>query len=96
MIKSLSLGVVALVGVGIAQTASAAGAPCGGAQAQAPVAQAPAAKAPPATAQAQRTQPNRSFSYSPSANSYYARPLYRGMRWNANLRPADSKALGNY
>jgi hypothetical protein len=90
-----TLGVFALVAFGFSQMAFADGAPCPGSTAAAPAIQAPVAKAPAPAVQAQRPQAARSYSYSPSANYNYARPQYNGMRWN-NMRPAYSKALGNY
>lgn len=52
--------------------------------------------APSPVAQAQNPQSNRSYSYQPSINANAYRPVYRGLRTNAGMRAADSKATFNY
>jgi hypothetical protein len=82
-----ALGVFALAGVFMTQSAWAADAP----QANAPA----SVRTVPAPTQAQRPQVRRSYSYQPMTTYTYS-PYNRVMRWNTNMRPADSKALGNY
>ena len=85
MVKALCVFVLAV----LATRASQAGECSSGAAAS--------AAQPAAAAHAQRTQPNRIFSYQPSQGAYsYSAPYYYGSRYSWGVRPAASKALGNY
>ncbi len=91
MLKSLCL--FTLVGILTAQASKARDCCCS--DGTAPAVQ-PAAPSAPA-AQAQRTGPNRSFSYQPTQGAFgYSTPYYGGGRYSWGLRPADAKARGNY
>jgi hypothetical protein len=82
-----ALGAFTLASVMMASTALADN-PCPGATAATPA-------TPAAPAQAQRQQPSRSYSYQPGVTGSY-RQFNRGRGWSRYMRPADSKALGQY
>jgi len=87
--KSFLVG-CALISATLASSAQASG-PCNGSAKAVP----PAANTP--VAQAPSTQAGRSFSYQPGTAT--VRPMYRspGFRMGGSgLRPAASKAQGNY